>query len=130
MMLGSRPVLALLPRIYNKHINVLDAGPELTPELEKSGYVVKPMWGKSGGNIKIVDGDGKVIQDNLDKSENAKIIYQEFCKLPKVEDKYVQISTWMIEGNFAGSVLRASEIPAIHSKSPLHCLRIIPGPIE
>jgi glutathionylspermidine synthase len=107
-------------------VNVLQSSLELSPELEKSGYVVKPIRGSGGNNVKIVDADGKVIQQKSGKWGNDQMAYQELYMLPKIGDKYVQVSAWIVEGHYAGTILRASETPIVDSQSSLCCLRVIP----
>ena len=97
---------------------------ELTDDLLKSGYVEKPIVGRSGENIVITDTD-----DIIDKTEgrfgNRKRIYQSLFRLPKIDQMNVQVCTFAVAGSFAGACVRVDRSLVIRGESDVMPLRIV-----
>lgn len=55
MSLKKPAMLPILWSLFPNHRNLLNASFDLTPELVESGHVVKPIVGRCGANIQIID---------------------------------------------------------------------------
>ncbi|KAF0716886.1 hypothetical protein As57867_002606, partial [Aphanomyces stellatus] len=76
----------------------------------KSGYVAKPVMGRTGANVSIYNEGGDLISATAGKWLNDTIVYQEIALLPKYEDGgHVQVNAWAIDGKYGGTVLRVDE---------------------
>ena len=53
------------------------------------------------------------------------VSYQEICALPHYGKYRVQVSPWIVDGTFAGTVLRADEKDVLDLDSSVYSLRII-----
>jgi glutathionylspermidine synthase len=80
LMFQSKAMLKILWDLYPNHPLLLETSYE--PLVGKK-YVSKPIFGREGGNVKIFDENGKLVDNHDGEYENHKTIYQEFAKLNK-----------------------------------------------
>ena len=81
LLFQSKAILKILWDLYPNHPLLLETSFE---PLENKTQVIKPIYGREGGSIKIVDKDGNIIaQDNSTDYINHKMIYQEYVELPQ-----------------------------------------------
>ncbi|MDY6992909.1 MAG: glutathionylspermidine synthase family protein [Pseudomonadota bacterium] len=81
-------------------------------------YVIKPIWGREGEGITLVDAKGNIMQqDENDYYKNQKNIYQQYVKMPEFtiytwngeySGQYV-IGSFLINATPAGLFLRVGE---------------------
>ena len=90
-----------------------------------SGYVVKPMVGRWGDNLSLFGADHHLLQETSGKFSQQDQIYQQLCLLPRVDDKYVQLSAFSVAGHFGGICTRIEPTPVITWASELWPLRIL-----
>lgn len=85
-------------------------------EAEGKPYVVKPVIGREGQSVVIVNA-GESAQSKLNNYDNELMIYQEFLEAPHrrvvVEDEYVDLvevlGVFMVNGSYAGTVIRLGD---------------------
>lgn len=89
----------------------------VTPDALEIPYVSKPVWGREGGGVSIVRGDGDVIGDRTPYYYTQPKVYQKYIELPSVtvrtwEGPYtgsLLVGSFLIGGNPAGVFLRVGE---------------------
>lgn len=122
---SNKAILPVLSMMYPHHHYLLDSQAKLTPELEKNGYVVKPIVGRCGANISIVDRGNAVVEETGGKFHERDQIYQELHALPKIDGNNVQIGTFSAAGTFAGACVRTDLSMIITTDSDLLPLRVV-----
>ena len=81
LMFQNKAILKILWDLYPNHPLLLETSYE---PLSGKKQVQKPIYGREGESIKILDESGKVIAGNsIGDYDNHKMIYQEFVELPK-----------------------------------------------
>lgn len=125
---SSKAILPVLWKLKPNHPFLIKSSFELTPDLIKSGYVAKPVTGRAGGNISLFEAGGNLMQETRGRWNDDKPIYQELCMLPRYNDDYVQVCTWAVAGEYAGTVLRVDNGGIINYESRVNALRIVPDP--
>lgn len=73
----------------------------VTPDPLSVPFVAKPVWGREGGGVSIIWGDGGVIEDRTPYYYQQPKVYQQYVEMPTVT-----IQTW--EGPYTGSLLIGS----------------------
>jgi len=119
---------AILPVLYEMYPNsryLLDSRYELTEELRRSGYVVKPIVGRCGANISIFNRREELIDETAGQFDNRDQMYQERFRLPQLEGRNVQICTFTVAGTYGGACVRVDMSPIITTNSDLFPLRIV-----
>ncbi|KAF0697738.1 hypothetical protein As57867_011547, partial [Aphanomyces stellatus] len=92
----------------------------------KSGYVAKPVMGRTGANVSIYNEGGDLISATAGKWLNDTIVYQEIALLPKYEDGgHVQVNAWAIDGKYGGTVLRVDESNIVGLNSGIYAMRVV-----
>ncbi len=123
---SCKSILPVLWNLKHDHPYFLNSSFEINPELEKSGYASKPVTGRAGGNIALYNPDGSLIEQTAGKWEDDKYVYQELCMLPKFDEDFVQVCTWAINGDYAGTVLRVDKTGIINLESNVYPIRVVP----
>ncbi|KDO18329.1 hypothetical protein SPRG_16229, partial [Saprolegnia parasitica CBS 223.65] len=90
-----------------------------------AGYVIKPVAGRAGANISIVDVHGSVVSQSDGRWSNDTPVYQELALLPKHNGKYVQLGTWAIGGEYGGTIIRADANKIMGLESFVYAMRVI-----
>jgi glutathionylspermidine synthase len=54
------------------------------------------------------------------------MLLQELCVLPKLDDWFVQVCTWVVDQEYAGTVARADEKSIIDYESSVIPIRVVP----
>ena len=122
---SNKAILPILWKLYPNHPYLLNSSFTLTDELIKTGYVVKPIVGRSGANISIYEKNESLIAETDGKFRNKKQIFQEFFPLPKIDNNSVQLATFTVSGIYAGANIRIDPSPIVLSDSDLLALRIV-----
>jgi glutathionylspermidine amidase/synthetase len=123
---SNKAILPVMSMMFPKNKYLLNTQTELTEELKRTGYVVKPIVGRCGHNISLYDSDNNVIGETLGKFDNRDQIYQELFALPKINGRYVQIGTFSVGGTFAGASVRVDPSPIITTDSDILAVRVVP----
>jgi glutathionylspermidine synthase len=80
LMFQSKAILKILWDLYPEHPLLLEASYE---PLAGKKQVKKPIYGREGESVKILDSTGEVISGSAGDYDSHKMIYQEFVELPK-----------------------------------------------
>jgi glutathionylspermidine synthase len=72
-------MLKILWDLYPNHPLLLETSFD---PLKGKKQVKKPIFGREGGDVSILDETGKVIKENKDNYHNHKMVYQEYVELP------------------------------------------------
>lgn len=121
---SNKAILPILWSLFPNHPNLLNTSFELTAELIESGHVVKPIVGRCGANIKIIDEHQNTLAQKSGAFENREQIYQQLFALPKIKDSYVQVCTFTAQGNYAGSGTRVDPSMIIGQDSDCLALQV------
>ncbi len=82
LMFQSKGFLKILWDLYPNHPLLLESSFE---PLEGKKQVRKPVFGREGGDVAIINSDGTIEEENKDNYGNHKMLYQEYVKLPQDE---------------------------------------------
>ena len=123
---SNKAILPVLWRLCPNHPYLLRSAFELRSELVESGYAVKPIVGRGGSNISLVDGHSSVIEETGGGFEERDQVYQELWPLPGLDGLNVQVCTFTAAGGYAGSCVRADRSLVINMDSDCLPLRIVP----
>ncbi|MDR2128687.1 MAG: bifunctional glutathionylspermidine amidase/synthase [Burkholderiaceae bacterium] len=120
------PVLCSLGIPRSRHL--LDASFELTEPLAREGYAIKPIAGRCGNNIELVDNREQTLDKTTGNFSGQNNIYQQLWCLPNVDGRHVQICAFTVGGRYGGACLRADPSLVITGDSDMQPLRVIPAP--
>ncbi len=123
---SNKAILPIMWMLFPDHPYLLQTQHDLTDDLRRSGYVEKPIVGRAGENIVIVDHEESVVRETQGRFGNHKRIYQELFPLAKIGKMNVQVCTFSVAGRFAGTCIRADTSLVIKGGSDVIPLRIIP----
>jgi len=123
---SNKAILPVLWMLFPNHRYLLEAHFELTDNLKKEGYVRKPIVGRCGGNIAVINHNSKVLAETDGQFENRDNIYQALFELPEFDGLRTQVCTFTVAGIDAGACIRSDRSLIIKSESDLLALRVIP----
>ncbi len=103
IILSNKEILAVLWQLFPDHPNLLPAFFEAPRHIAK--YVRKPVFSREGANIQIVNADG-ILLDSGGSYSLQSSVYQQYCELPRHDDFYVLIGSWVIGDEPAGLGIR------------------------
>jgi glutathionylspermidine amidase/synthetase len=122
---SNKAILPVLWRLCPNHPYLLNSAFELRDSLVKSGYAAKPIVGRGGSNIRIVDRANTVIAETVGSFEERDQVYQEIWRLPVINDLYVQVCTFTAAGSYGGTGVRADKSVVINMESDCFPLRVV-----
>lgn len=103
--LSNKALLPLLWEMFPNHPNLLPAYFVEDPHPTLLNYVVKPLFSREGANIRIVEnGQETECIDGPYGAEGA--IIQQFHPLPRFNDSYTLIGSWLVDDQPCGIGLR------------------------
>lgn len=123
---SNKAILPVLWALFPSHPFLLNASFELTDELKASGYVAKPIVGRCGSNISLIDKDDNLMESTSGGFADQDKIYQQLYPLPCIDSFYTQICTFSAAGVYAGSSARVDKSMVINKDSDCMALRFIP----
>lgn len=123
---SNKAILPVLWMLYPNHPYLLEAHFDLTEGFTREGYVIKPIVGRCGGNISMVDRENVVIEETDGQFKDRDNIYQALFALPKLGDLRAQICTFAVDGLYAGACIRCDSSLIIRSESDVLALRVVP----
>jgi glutathionylspermidine amidase/synthetase len=121
---SNKAILPVLCEMFPDHPNLLEARYELEPEMARYGYVAKPIAGRCGANISMVDRHQEVMQATGGTFGGQDHIYQQLFPLPRINRLNLQIGAFTVDGKFSAACVRADPSPVITSDSDLLPLRV------
>jgi glutathionylspermidine amidase/synthetase len=122
---SNKAILAVLWDMFPDHPYLLQSHHDLNDALRTRGYVTKPIGGRCGLNITVVDSDERVMEDTQGKFAHQEQIYQELFALPIILGDYVQLCTFTAQGEYAGACVRADPSVIIGQQSDVLPLRVL-----
>lgn len=133
---SNKAILPVLWKLFPNHPLLLNTSFELTEDLKKTGYVIKPIVGRCGENIQLIDDKNQTLEEKGGAFAHQEQIYQQLFPLPYVSGcvsgcvsgYYVQISTFTAAGNYAGSGVRVDKSMIIGKDSDCMALRTYDDP--
>lgn len=102
MLLSNKTILPILWQLYPDHPNLLPA--YFKPDLLGDTYVKKPILSREGANISIKTPSMTLNEQGTYGAEGY--IYQAYAPLPKFNDNYAVIGSWIIGNEAAGIGVR------------------------
>ncbi|MBJ3816120.1 bifunctional glutathionylspermidine amidase/synthase [Shimwellia pseudoproteus] len=121
---SNKAILPILWSLFPHHRYLLNADFALNDELINSGYAVKPIAGRCGSNIGLVQ-QSEVLDETSGKFSHQTNIYQQLWCLPKVDNRYIQVCTFTTGGHYGGACLRTDPTLVIKKESDIDPLRIL-----
>jgi glutathionylspermidine amidase/synthetase len=122
---SNKAILPVLWTMFPEYPYLLNTSYELTEELSRTGYVVKPIVGRGGANISIIDRHEVLRAESGGQFENRDHVYQQLCLLPRIGPYNVQVSTFTAAGRYAGTCVRIDESDIISMESENLALRVV-----
>lgn len=122
---SNKAILPVLWSLFPNHPLLLQADYELNADLQANGYVAKPIVGRCGANIQLVDKDKDILEVTGGGFVAQEQIYQALFPLPLVDGYYVQVCTFTAAGKYAGSCLRVDKSMIISKHSACLALRFV-----
>lgn len=100
--ISNKAFMCILWELFPDHQNLI---PSYFENQFEDNYVKKPIYSREGANVEIYS-EGTVFKsDDLGYGEEG-YIYQEFIPLPKFDEKYLMIGSWVINGIPSGIGIR------------------------
>ncbi|WP_318410495.1 bifunctional glutathionylspermidine amidase/synthase [Photobacterium leiognathi] len=122
---SNKAILPVLWSLFPHHHYLLDTDFEVTDELRQSGYAIKPIAGRCGSNIDLVNHNQALLDKTDGNFSDQKNIYQQLWCLPNVEGKYLQLCTFTVDGNYGGVCLRSDDSLVIKKDSDIEPLIVL-----
>ncbi len=109
MLLSNKGILPLLWQKFPQHPNLLPAFFEdAANQPLTAGWVRKPLYSREGANIELVDSQGQRLQVDGPYTD-APFIRQAFTPLPKFDQSYTLIGSWVVGDSAAGIGIREDD---------------------
>ena len=121
---SNKAILPVLWSLFPNHPLLLNCDFALNDVLLASGYVSKPIVGRCGSNIELVDSEQQTIEKNEGSFGDREQVYQQLFPLPKIDRLYVQICTFTASGNYIGACTRADTSMIIGKDSDCLALQV------
>lgn len=120
---SNKAILPVLWDLFPNHPYLLNTRFKLTEELINKGYVTKPIVGRCGSNIQLVDKHNQILAEKAGEFADRVQIFQELHPLPQVGEYFVQLCSFTAAGNYAGSGTRVD--PSLIIGNDSDCLALI-----
>ncbi|WJY14685.1 glutathionylspermidine synthase family protein [Pectobacteriaceae bacterium CE90] len=103
--ISNKALLPLLWEMFPNHPNLLPAyfAQDNHPAMEN--YVIKPLFSREGANIQIIQNGQQIASVDGPYGEEGKIV-QQYHPLPKFNDSYTLIGSWLVDDVPCGIGLR------------------------
>lgn len=111
MMWSNKALLAVLWEMYPGHELLLPT--YLDSPRDMTRYVRKPLFGREGANISIVNGSQSF--ETSGRFSDGPWIYQGLAPVRNIDGNYAVLGSWLIDGEPAGVGIRESRDPVIRN---------------
>lgn len=122
---SNKAILPVLSELFPHHRYLLESSFALTEDLKQQGYVVKPIAGRCGDNISLVDKNQQQLVQTEGRFAHQNNIYQELWRLPQIDGYRVQVCTFAVGGSYGGSCVRVDDSLIITTDSDVLPLRVV-----
>jgi len=102
LLMSCKGILPILWELFPDHPNLLPA--YFDEKLQPGDRVIKPLYSREGGNVRIIRGDRIVASGGSYGKEGT--ICQKYMPLPCFDNNYPVIGSWVIGGEPAGIGIR------------------------
>lgn len=123
---SNKAILPVLWMLYPDHPYLLEAHFKLAESLVARGYVSKPIVGRCGRNITLVDRRSDVLEETGGQFDDRDMMYQALWRLPDLDGLRVQVCSFTADGIYAGACVRCDPSLVITAGSDVLPLRILP----
>jgi glutathionylspermidine amidase/synthetase len=120
---SNKAILPVLWELFPEQAYLLESAFELTESIGRGGYVQKPIVGRCGANIRLLDEKHEVIEETSGQFDSTNQIFQQLFLLPSVAGRNVQVCTFSAGGTYAGACVRIDTSAVISSDSDIVALR-------
>ncbi len=124
--LSNKALLPLMWEMFPHHPNLLEAYFDDDPRAKAmSHYVRKPLFSREGANIEIID-RGEVIYESEGPYGEEGAVLQAYYPLPKFEDNYTLIGSWIVGETACGIGIREDKSLVTQDLSRFYPHMILP----
>jgi glutathionylspermidine synthase len=113
LILSNKGILPILWEMYPSHPNLLAAYDESGPLGER--YAMKPRYSREGANIVLRQGEAQLDAGGSYGAEGY--IFQELRLLPRFDDNFAVIGSWIVGEEAAGIGIREDKNPITQNTS-------------
>ena len=116
--LSNKAMLPLLWQMFPNHPNLLPAyfEEQLPLAQRHSSLVKKPIFSREGANIQLLKDTQTIVESSGPYGQEG-FIYQQTQLLPKFDDNYTLIGSWLVDGDAAGISIREDKSPITQDMS-------------
>lgn len=123
---SNKAILPVLSEMFPTNKYLLHASFDRDEAFSASGYVVKPIVGRCGENVSLVNSDNTVLEKTTGRFTQQNEIYQTLWPLNKIGQYNVQLCTFTVDGYYSASCSRVDKQYVIRSESDVVPLRVVP----
>jgi glutathionylspermidine synthase len=119
-LLQNKLILAVAWEIAEGHPNLIETYLPDDPRCARFGgkYAEKPVYGKEGQNVRIVDGDAERAATGGQYGKHP-TVRQAFKPLPKIEGRHPMVGVMMVSGRPEGILIREDESLITRWETPI-----------
>ncbi|CDG22649.1 conserved protein of unknown function [Xenorhabdus poinarii G6] len=103
--ISNKALLPMLWKMFPNHPNLLPAYFADERPSDMHSYVIKPLFSREGANIRIIENGREIASADGPYGEEGMIV-QQFHALPKFDDRYVLLGSWLVDDQSAGICIR------------------------
>jgi glutathionylspermidine synthase len=111
MLWSNKALLAVLWELYPDHELLLPAS--LAGHEGMSRYVRKPLFGREGGNIRLVNGAQSV--ETGGGYGDGPWVYQRLAPVAHADGNWAVLGVWLVDGEPCGMGIREARTPVIRN---------------
>lgn len=103
--ISNKALLPLLWEMFPNHPNLLESYFADDAHPPMNSYVIKPLFSREGANVRIIE-NGKELASAEGPYGKEGMIVQEYCPMPRFNDSYTLIGSWLVNDQPCGIGLR------------------------
>jgi glutathionylspermidine synthase len=111
MLWSNKALLAILWELYPDHDLLLPAYLDAPRRMDR--YVQKPLFGREGANIRLVDGERSLTTDGI--YGDGPWLYQGLGRVASVDGNWAVLGAWLVDGEPCGLGVREARTPVIRN---------------
>lgn len=123
---SNKAILPVLWSLFPHHRYLLETTFELGDSLIQNGYAIKPIAGRRGSNIELINHQEQTLDKTSGKFTRQENIYQQLWCLPQIAGEYIQVCTFTVGGHYGGTCLRSDPSLVVKGDSHMQALRVLP----
>ncbi len=123
---SNKALLAVASELFPNNRYLLPTRFQLDETMKREGYVTKPIVGRCGENIKMIDSNNDTLEKTAGRFADQNMVYQTLWPLAQIDNFQLQLCTFVVDGYYSASCVRADANQIIRSESDVVPLRIVP----